>query len=312
MKTLRNILMIIVFLAINYGITHAQCNIHLMAIPSEQGENIPDDINDMLMTRLTSAITATGVTASPDLDRFFVTGKISHLYKDVVPGPPISNIMHSTLTLYIGDVISKKVYATTSFELRGVGTSESRAFINAMRLLNAKNSQFNTFVENGTKKILDYYNKEYPLLIKQAKQAESMRQYEKALSFIATIPECCKGYDQAYNALLSIYNNYINYDGEMLLNQAKAAWSASPDEDGAQKAYMYLTQIDPDSKCYDQAQALHNEIKKVVKENWDFEVKEKYQNEIDIERRKIEAARAIGVAFGNGQKETTTNLMWLK
>ena len=31
-----------------------------------------------------------------------------------------------------------------------------------------------------------------------------------------------------------------------------------------------------------------------------------------FEKSKIEAARAVGVAYGNGQKEKTTNLMWLK
>ena len=43
-----------------------------------------------------------------------------------------------------------------------------------------------------------------------------------------------------------------------------------------------------------------------------IEMKEKYNNEIALEKERISTARAIGVAFGNNQKETTTNLMWLK
>ncbi len=310
MKRIRHILTTLaVVLFSNTAI--AQCDIHLMVAPVEQGEEIPDAVNDMLMSRLTTAITATGVTADPDFDRFFITGKISHLYKDVVAGPPMNNIMHSTLTLYIGDNISRKVYASTTYELRGVGTSETRAFVNAMHHLNGKNTQLQDFVTKGSQKILDYYNKEYPLLIKQANQATALQQYDRALSYVISIPECCTGYEEANKVVLSIYNKYINREGKMLLAEAKAAWASSPDETGARKAFAYLTQIDPDADCYNDAIALYNEIKKVVKENWDFEMKKKYNDEVETERRKIEAARAVGVAFGNGQKEQTTNLMWL-
>ena len=38
----------------------------------------------------------------------------------------------------------------------------------------------------------------------------------------------------------------------------------------------------------------------------------KYKDEIELRRALIEAARAVGVAYGNGQQPTTTNLMWLR
>ena len=49
-----------------------------------------------------------------------------------------------------------------------------------------------------------------------------------------------------------------------------------------------------------------------MKDDWEFEIRQKYNDAVDIEKSKIEAARAVGVAYGNGQKEKTTNLMWLK
>lgn len=293
------------------NIASAQCDIHLMVAPVAQGDEIPDDVNDMLMTRLTTAITATGVTASPDYDRFFVTGKISHLYKDVVAGPPAKDVIHSTLTLYIGDVISRRVYATETYELRGVGTSETRAFVNAFSQLNGKNQKLQKFVDKGAKKVLDYFNKEYPVLIKQAEAASAQRSYDEALSYLALVPECCVGYDEVSKVMLSIYSKYVDYESQMLLAQARAAWGASPDEYGAEKALALLAMIDPSASCYGEASKLMKDIAKVTKENWDFENKEKYNNEIDLERRRIEAARAVGVAYGNGQQPITSNLMWL-
>ena len=45
--------------------------------------------------------------------------------------------------------------------------------------------------------------------------------------------------------------------------------------------------------------------------DWDFENREKYKDEAGLKKQRIEAARAIGVAFGNGQQPVTTNITWL-
>ncbi len=289
------------------------CNIHLMVVPIEQGADVPDDVEDLLMTRLTTVLTGTdGVTADPDYDRFFITGKFNHVYQDVVPGPPMSHVVKTMLTLYIGDNVSHKIYSSTGMELRGVGTSESRAFINALGALNRKNSTLTSFVDKGTRKILDYYDKEYPVLIRKAEAAAAQRDYGRALSVLAAVPECCSGYNQVESALLRIYNQNIDFIGNQLLAMANAAWGANPTAAGAREAYSYLVLIDPASSVYPGAQALHREIKKTVKDDYDFENREKYKDAIAIERSKIEAARAVGVAFGNHQQPTTDHYNWIR
>lgn len=50
------------------------------------------------------------------------------------------------------------------------------------------------------------------------------------------------------------------------------------------------------------------EIKKQIRSDIDFEMRDKYKDSIDLEKRRIDAARAVGVAFGNGQQPQTTNL----
>ena len=60
------------------------------------------------------------------------------------------------------------------------------------------------------------------------------------------------------------------------------------------------------------AVALQNEIKNTVKENWNFEHREKYKDAIGLEKDRIAAARAVGVAYGNNQKPTTTYINWIR
>lgn len=289
-----------------------QCNINLAVLPVTQGEDVPDGSADYLLTRLTSAVAQDGISADPNLGQFFITGKFNHVRQDITPGPPSQIVLHTYLTLYIGDLTSQSVYATTSLELRGVGTSEQRAFINALRSVNTGNKAFRAFIDNGRNKVIDYYNKNYRQILEKASRAAEKHDYAQALWHLVSIPECCVGYEQAMAMERRYFQSFIDQEGIALYNLAMAAWSAQPDQTGASEAFAYLVQIDPESSAYPMAQKLVAEMKASVKSDRDFELREKYHDAIALERARIDAIRQIGVAYGNGQKPTTTNLMWLR
>jgi uncharacterized protein YydD (DUF2326 family) len=87
--------------------------------------------------------------------------------------------------------------------------------------------------------------------------------------------------------------------------EAKNAWNQSQDASGASTASNYLGQIDPNASCYAEAIALSNSIAKRIKEldqrEWNFQMKQQ-QDDVDIQKATIKAARDIGVAYGNGPK----------
>jgi hypothetical protein len=71
--------------------------------------------------------------------------------------------------------------------------------------------------------------------------------------------------------------------------------------------------INPSSKSYAAATKLSNEIAARVKaldqREWDHMLKQE-QNEYELEKAAIKAARDIGVAYGEGQQPTTYNVVW--
>lgn len=288
------------------------CEIHLMVAPIEQGEEVSENLNDMLMTRLSQSVAHTGVVADPNYGQFFVTGKFNNAYKETLQGPPIQTALHSTLTLYIGDAVNQQVYATQSFDLRGVGTSEERAYINALGQLNGKNQKVQDFVEMGKKKILDYFNKNYPSILKKAQRAAAVNEYGEALYYVMSIPECCNGYGEAMSLMNQLFTEKLAREGKQLLQLAQSVYYADPSPRGAAEAMRYLAMIDPDSPVQGEAAKLAAEIKKNTKSDYDFETRQKYKDAISLEKDRIAASRAIGVAWGNGQKPTTTNLMFVR
>lgn len=310
----KNILLAVLALVIALPMAAQDCEVHLMVAPMSQLSDIPEDINNQLLQRLTTAVTQskTGVLADADYDQFFISGRFTEEYADVVPGPPMQNVINSTLTLYIGDATNQKVFATKTFQLRGVGTSQIRAYVNALRTLNGRNNELQKFIESGRAKIISYYDRNYKQLLAQAQGALQMKDYEQALHLSTSIPMCCIGYNEAFEFTMTAYKAYVDNTAKVLLVKAKSEWSISPDENGAAAALAILNQIDVDASCYGEVVALQNEIKKTVKGNWDFENREKYKDALGLEKDRIAAARAVGVAFGNHQQPTTTYINWIR
>ncbi len=293
-------------------VTADNCELGIMVAPVEQGEQVTEATNNALVSRLISAVTATGVAASDDYNRFLVTGRFTHIYQDVVAGPPMQHVVHTQLTLYVADVENKTVYASQTFELRGVGTSEPRAFTNAMTSLNGKNAELTQFIDRAKEKIINYYDKNYSTILRKADAAASLRNFEEALFYTTSIPECSTGYAKAVSATQRIFKQYIDYNGELLLRAARGAWAAQPDAAGGEKAWEYLMQIDSQSSAFPAAEKLAAEITSTTKDDKRFGTRQKYNDRISLTRSALDAARQVGVAYGNGQKPTTTNLLWVK
>lgn len=309
---MKHFILILLTVAINAAAMAQNCDIHLMVAPVEQGEKVTEGFNDMLMTRLEQSVSQMGIVADPDFSQFFITGKLTHFYKETLPGPPVQTALHSTLTLYVGDAINKQIYATESFEVRGVGNSPERALLNAMRQLNGTNRKVQDLIEKGKKKIVDYYDKNYQSLLRKAERAAAQNQYDEALYYVTNIPECCNGYDEAYQMTIRLFNEKLMRDGKKLLQLAQAAYYADPSAKGAAKAMTYLAMIDPDSPVQSEVAKLAQEIKTNTKSDYDFENRQKYRDSVELEKERISAARAIGVAWGNGQKEKHSNLMFIR
>lgn len=287
------------------------CDLHIRVItPDTEMCGGAPAIGNILSTRLIRVLTADGVTADSNYGQFYISGRFDNLYKETLPGPPTQTVVRTVLTLMVADIFGNKVFDSEIFELRGVGTSQQRAYINAVNQLKADNKALVNFISRAKNKIISYFDSNYRQLLSKAKTAAARHDFDQALYFASLIPQCSAGYSEAENVMLTYYQEYINNEGKILLDKARAAFSISPDAEGAVKAYGYLQMIDTDSSAYSAAQAFAREIGKQTKTEYDFEVHKKYEDKKDIKLKQIDAARQIGVAFGNGQAPNTTNILW--
>lgn len=287
------------------------CEISLIIAKAAQKEELPSQVQEILGNRLAAAVAGQGSVANSNFTPFFITAKTNTLYKETLSGPPVSTALTVQLTLYIGDAVGQKVFSTLTVDAKGVGTNINRAYINAFRAINGNNVKIQEFIREGKEKIISWYNSNYRQILVKAQKSASIHEYDAALYYVTSIPECCVGYEEASKLIDTYYTQYVNYNCQLIMQYARSEWAKSPDAEGASKAFDWLVFIEPGSSCEGEAKALYNEIKQKVTSDWNFENREKYKDEAGLKKQRIEAARAIGVAFGNGQQPVTTNITWL-
>lgn len=312
MKTIRNIMTAILAMCMaGYGRAQ-ECEVPIAIYIEEQLEEVPAAAQSVLENSLTRLAAASEMNTDFRFTDFILTARIDVLDKHILPGPPMQISRTLGITLYLANAATQTKFSSAYLEVSGVGTNDTKCMTDAFRRLNAGQADIKQMMTSGRKKMLAYYDKNYRNILQDAERKAALQQYEEAIALAISIPTCSQGGDEATTVGLSIYAKYRDKTNRSLLDKAKGIWAAGQDQQSATAACGLLAQIDSDAACYNEAVILATEIKKQIRRDIDFEMRQKYDDSVKLEEAKIEAMRAIGVAYGKGQQPRTTHLNWLK
>ena len=278
---------------------------------ADNSENFPEGAKAMIENKLTQLLTRNGIAGLDYMGQFVLTITTTPLDKDIIAGPPMKISEKMEMNLYIVDAYAKTIFSSTSFTVRGLGETENKCYLNAISRMPLQTPQIAQFIQEGKEKIIGYYDHEGEALIKKAQYLAKQKKYDEALFWVALIPQQSKHYDAALAAGQAIYQQYINNECNVNLAAARQAWAAHQNANGAEAAGEFLAKILPDAACYGDAMALYKEIKGKVLDDWKFEMKQ-YQDGVDLEKQRIEAARAVGVAYGTHQPSKEVNIEFIR
>lgn len=289
--------------------------IPLNVVIPEQVENIPDHAQSLLRNKLLQAVTESGMGGAGVNPRFLLTAKMELLTKDVTPTIPPMEAYTFEVYLYIVDYVDQNILSSTSFTTKGAGQNKNKAYTNGLRTVDLKNQNVRKFLDEGKRKIIEYYNSRCDFVIANAKSLAAQNQFGAAINVLSTVPQVCKDcYMQCLDAIAPIYQDFIDHDCQMMITVASAVWSAEPNSNGAMKAGAVLSQIDPDSRCYQDAQSKIAEIGKKVRQDeqrdWNF-MEKVYEDQVMLQTLRIQAFRDVGVAYGQNQQPTYNNILWV-
>lgn len=320
MKIMKKILFIICFalcsnyvIAQNtYGSSDDEARIVLNTYIPDQVEGISSVTRNALANKLSQIASQNGMGGSSYNPRFIITANIVAATKNITPTVPPMHAYNLEVNLYIGDGIDGILFASHSVSVRGVGDNETKAYLDAIKNIKSRDPQYQRFIDDAKRKIIEYYNANCDLIISEAKALESMHEYNAALATLFRVPSVCKEcYEKCMTLLGPIFDKKINHECQILLAQATNAWNSGQDFNAGQRAIRFLAAIDPQATCFPSAMALSEKIAKRIKEvdqrEWNFLLKVQQDN-VDVQKLRIRAMRDIGVAYGSNQPRVIYNI----
>ncbi len=277
-------------------------------------EQVSPRVKNLLKNKMRRVASKYGFSSGITENRHIMFPDIQVLTKDIIPSAPPKVSLNVEFTFYIADYDTRTIYTSESFELMGVGATETKAYNNALSKLNANNKKFKTFMETGKRKIIDYYNTHCDLIIKKAKTKARIGEEQYALSLLTRVPsDCDKCYNLAMDASIDIYKKLEDKLCEENFSKAQAIWATNQTYNGARRIEPFLSKILPRSNCYSRAQALVNDMINTLKEKedrlWNYRMTVE-NNEKELRRMQMQMAHEVSMERIKNQPDVVYRNSW--
>jgi hypothetical protein len=225
-------------------------------IPSKVA-SMSEEAKEVLKSKLNQITTKNGLGGSGVSKRFVITAGATVLTKDIAPTVPAIYTYNLEVTLYIADGIDGTLFASHALSLKGTAKSDTKAYIAALKEINASDKQYAAFIDEGKRKIVEYYNSQCDFMLKAAQAKADQREFDAAIASLVEVPDVCKDcFNKAKNLSVSIHRSKLELECQQ--NIAKAKVEMSEQDWGAAAKLMSL--YTPDMGCYKDVTALLQEI----------------------------------------------------
>ncbi len=230
--------------------------IQLSTYISSQIDGLPESAKNLLKNKLNQIASLNGIGGTQN-SRFIITPNITVLFKEVLPGPPRKVVLSLEVYFYIGDGIKGTLFSSEIMKIKGVGASDAKAYISAIKLIKARNPLFKNFVDQGKAKIVEYYNSKCDFIKKEALAKADRKDFDEAIASLLAVPKVCNEcYIACQDLTIKVYKMKMENDCTENIQKATVAKTNNKWDE----AVPYLTAIPPGVSCYDAAQILLQNI----------------------------------------------------
>lgn len=274
---------------------------------------MPDNVEGLsignlskLETKITQIVTTTGLAATGYNNNFVIYPKFVIYETSIVEsGMQDLTISNCELSLFIKQVDNNVIFSTISKQLKGNGKDKQTALTNAISKINTKDPEFQTFIENGKRKIIAYYESKCGDIIAKSESLVKKQDFEQALGLLMMVPEEVSCYNKVQKKSIEAYIAYQNQKCKVQLQDAKTQLAAN----NYHNALNILSKIDPSTPCFKESQTLvekaATKIDQEEKKQWEFQMKV-YNDNVSLQKLRINAIKDIAVAYYRSKSTTVT------
>ncbi|MEN8858534.1 MAG: hypothetical protein ABF260_10800 [Flavobacteriaceae bacterium] len=227
-------------------------------VPDNILENAPS-ARKLFVTKLGQIASRNGMGGggASGNNRFIISGDINILTKDITATAPPKYLVTIETTIAVGDGIDGKAFSSEFVEFKGIGNSEDKAFISAIRKINPRHKLIKQVIKEGKEKIIEYYNSKCDFILKEASALADSRKFDEAVFLLNQVPEVTKEcYDKSMDLAVEITKRKFEFECQSKIAEARAL-IANGDFSGASQILNFFTQ---DMDCYSDVTVLLKEI----------------------------------------------------
>ncbi|WP_196890070.1 hypothetical protein [Aureivirga sp. CE67] len=257
-----------------------------------------------LETKIHKIISRYGISGENFFDTFLIFPKIDINDESVIEGMRNITVIDLDLTLFVQERKSKRIFSSYTQSLRGSGKNKEKAITNAFVNISTNKKNLKDFLKNSKNKIVDYYNNNCELIIKDLDFLISTQNFRKAISQVFTVPrEASKCYTKVQEKSVIAFSKYQIFLCNKNIHEAEVELSKNE----YRKALQKLKEIDVSSPCSKKAKELISKISKHVDEK---EIKEeklllkKYNDKLDMEKYRLNIMRDIAREYYRSKPST--------
>lgn len=199
--------------------------------------------SSLMTSKLIRLVTNHGITNTGFDNRFIITPRVNIINESETNTYPQKTAVQVSFTFYVGDGIDGALYGSCTKEYRGIGDNKDEALRSAINKINVNDPDLTSMLQQSKTRIQEYYSKQAPQILSMAKAALNGGRYEDAIGNLMLIPSINPNYAEAQKLIATGSSKIAERDNQVLITQAKAAWSSNPTPAGAEKAAKYLSKV---------------------------------------------------------------------
>ncbi len=288
----------------DFGIEFKPESIRLVTlIPNEIGTLTPQAAS-YLENKLKQIVLKNNLVGEYGKDRFILTANVDVISKFITGTAPPMFSYELEVSFYVGDGLENILLNSISLVSKGVGKSEEEAISNAIKNIKTSNSKIIEFLNSSQARIIDYYDKICAKTIKEAQLLAGRKEFDEALYLLFEIPSYSENcYFMAMEEVATIHKSKLDHECRKKITNAEVLIAQQRWEEASEE----LKLVEPDLVCYKDAMNLISRIQKHASDNSKRAIAYKENQEFELEKRRIDQAKAVGEAFGKNQPKTVIN-----
>ncbi|WP_264520945.1 hypothetical protein [Flavobacterium sp. N1994] len=286
--------------------------ISLSVVMPEVMENLDDSQLAKLDTKISQIVTLSGLSDSGYDNNFVIYPKLAVNETNVVEGGMQNiTVVNVELSLFIKQVDSNILFSSVSKKISGSASSKELAITNAITKIAVNDPDYKIFIDKSKTKIIAYYEAKCADIIKKSENLIKKQQFEEAFGLLMSVPDAVSCHTQVQATALEAYKGFQKKNCTKQMQLAKNTIATN----NYVETLNILSDIDPASPCYKEAQNLAKTIETKVnaeeKKLWDFQMKQ-YNDSVGLEKQRINAIKDIAVSYYKSQSNNLNYTLIVK